>query len=209
MASSNIDLGFLDGGGPTGGNGSGGSYSSGTNGKKFEVTLPWASNQSEYINQMYDNKSNAAQQGLKGAYDSNMLTLEQQQRTIEPTYQQTANQAAANAAIQNQNLNNALAANGTNTGAGSQARLAQNMNLQSNLNNINMQKAQALTDIENTRAKTQMEYQNAIQKAIADNDVERAQALYAEATRVDNSYVDVMNNQANIDYNVWAKMYKA
>jgi hypothetical protein len=76
-------------------------------------------------------------------------------------------------------------AQGLNTGAIGQAALSQNNQLQSNLNTLGAAQAQNLANIEQQRALLGQQYQLQILQAQADNDFERAQALYNEAVRQD------------------------
>ena len=76
-----------------------------------------------------------------------------------------------------------------------------------NINAIRKEQANAVADIENQRAQLTLEYQNAIKDAIAQNEADKAQALYDEAKRVDESLVSTAVNQANLDWSVWKQLY--
>lgn len=170
-------------------------------------TLPSATPQYDYINTLYKLNQEAEEQALKSAYEKNTAALDYEASQIPQTYNTSANQAAANAAIQRANFNESANATGVNTGAGSQANLSMNNAAAANVNAIRMEQAKAVADIENQRAQLTLEYQNAIKDAIAQNNVNRAQALYEEAQRVDDSLTSTAANQANLDWTAWAKMY--
>jgi hypothetical protein len=95
-----------------------------------------------------------------------------------------------------------------NTGAGSQAALAQNNALVSGVSAIRQAESEALADVEAKRADLAAQYQKAIAEAVANNEAERAQALYAEAIRVDESLVATAANQATENYRAWQARYK-
>ena len=170
-------------------------------------TLPSSTSQADYINALYDAQLTAAQAALKSSYDTNVSTLDQQAATVPATYNTAANQAAATSAVQQAAFNEQAAASGINSGAGSQARLAQNNTLQSNISSIRQAQAQALADLDAQRTALATQYQNAISEAVAANDVNRAQALYEEAQRVGESLVSTAVNQANLNFSVWQALY--
>lgn len=170
-------------------------------------TLPTATSQADYINQMYDTYQQQQEANLRSAYEANMGTLNHQAEKIPGTYDQAANQAAVQAAINRANFNESAAASGLNTGAGSQARLSQDNALLGNISSIRKAQADALSEVEFQRTQMETEYRNAINEAIAQNDLQRAQALYQEAKRVDDSIVNTAINQANLNWQVWKNLY--
>lgn len=171
--------------------------------------LPSATNQSDAINNYYSAAQQASLAALKNAYDQNMITLDASAAKIPGIYQSSMNAAAAQSAISQKNFDEYAAAAGLNSGAGGQARLAQNAALQSNLNALETEKANALADVETQRLSIQTEYQNAIAEAIANNEMDRAYALYQEAVRVDESIVSTALNQASENYKAWTSRYQA
>jgi hypothetical protein len=189
----------------------GGSYrassSSGSNDYKAAV-LPSATSQADYINAMYDANEQKRKAALETAYDANVATLDRQAATIAPQYQQAVNAAAAQSAVAQAAFNERAAAAGMNTGAGSQAALAQNNALVSGVSAIRQAESEALAEVEAKRADLATQYQKAIAEAVANNDAERAQALYAEAIRVDESLVTTAANQATENYRAWQAKYR-
>lgn len=172
------------------------------------AVLPSATSQADYINALYDANEQKQRAALETAYDANVATLDRQAATISPQYQQAANAAAAQSAVAQAAFNERAAAAGMNTGAGSQAALAQNNALQSNISSIRQAESEALAEVEAKRADLASQYQKAIAEAVANNDAARAQALYAEAVRVDESLVSTAANQAAENFNEWQAMYK-
>ena len=194
----------VDGGG---GGGGGGRASGGGVSPYSAPTLPYATSQADYINAMYDANRAAQEASLRSAYEANVNTLDQQAAQLPTKYNAAVNQANAQAAINRANFNEAAAASGLNTGAGSQARLAQNNALLGNVSQIRQAQAEAQANLDNRRAQLEQEYRNAIADAVAQNDLQRAQALYQEAKRVDESIVNTAINQANLDWSVWSRLY--
>ena len=132
------------------------------------------------ITALYDAQREAQLQQLKGAYDQSVQTLQQEQAKIAPTYATQANDLAAQYERTRMNNNLQAANNGLNTGAGSQMALAQQGNYLSAYGGLKTQQAQAEQAIQNRLAEMEISYKNAVAQAIADNDYQRAAALFAE-----------------------------
>ncbi len=176
--------------------------------KTFEVpTLPSAASQEDYINAMYAANEAAARERLQAEYENNLAAAGRQEEKLAPSYDAAANQAAAQAAINRQNFNEMAAASGLNTGTASQAQLAQNNALLGNISEIRRAQADAQAELDFQRTQMEAQYQQAIREAVAQNDLQKAQALYQEAKRVDESLVNTAVNQANMDWTVWNALY--
>ena len=190
----------------------GGSYQTGSGGggnKNYTAAvLPSATSQEDYINSWYDSNEQKVRAALGAEYDANMAALDRQAATIAPQFQQSANAAAAQSAVAQAAFNERAAAAGMNSGAGSQAALAQNNALVSSISAIRQAESEALADIEEQRANLATQYQRAIAEAVANNDAERAKALYAEKVRVDESLVTTAASQADENYRAWQAQYK-
>lgn len=202
--------GFPDGNKPAGGGGGGG-YSSGrpaaATPSYTAATLPSATSQEAYINALYDANEQKKRAALEAQYTANVGTLDQQAAKIPGQYAAAANQAAAQAAVNRAGFNEMAAASGLNTGAAGQAALAQNNALLGAVSEIRRNQADALNDVEAQRVALQQQYQAAIKEAIANNEADRAAALYNEAKRVDESLVSTAVNQATENYRAWQAMY--
>lgn len=166
-------------------------------------TLPSASSQADYIKAMYDASQKAQEEALRASYEKNTGALDYQQGKIAPTYDAAANDAGAQAAIQRANFNESANAAGLNTGAGSQAELSMRNAEAANISSIRKAQADAQADLDYQRSQLTLEYQNAIREAIAKNELQKAQALYEEAKRVDESLVSTAINQANLNWQIW------
>lgn len=187
-----------------GGGGGGGKYYYTAPKAQYEApTLPSASSQADYIKAMYDASQKAQEEALRASYEKNTGALDYQQGKLAPTYDAAANNAGAQAAIQRANFNESANASGLNTGAGSQAELSMRNAEAANIASIRKAQADAQADLDYQRSQLTLEYQNAIREAIAKNELQKAQALYEEAKRVDESLVSTAINQANLNWQIW------
>ena len=152
---------------------------------------------------MYDASQKAQEEALRASYEKNTGALDYQQGKIAPTYDAAANNAGAQASIQRANFNESANASGLNTGAGSQAELSMRNAEAANISAIRKAQADAQADLDYQRSQLTLEYQNAIREAIAKNELQKAQALYEEAKRVDESLVSTAINQANLNWQIW------
>ena len=139
----------------------------------------------EYLQMMYDANLQSQLAALESAYQSNLSTLDTTGQKTDSAYDEQKRQAAGEAARQAANWREVANAQGLNSGAFGQAALAQNNQLQSNLNTLGSAQAQAQAELEQQRALLGQQYQLAILEAQSENDFERASALYQEAVRQD------------------------
>ena len=196
---------------------SGGNYSGGVDGSEYiplqkpdgntaptAPTLAGPTSQEGYINSLYDAQKKAALASLKDAYENNRVTLDAQAQKLPEIYQAARNSTAATAEQNRAAFNEYAAASGLNSGAGGQAQLAMNNQLLGNMSAIDAGEAQAKNDLETERTRLAVNYENAIAKAVAEGDLQKAQSLYQEAVRVDEGLVNTSLNQANLDLNYWS-----
>lgn len=170
-------------------------------------TLTPATSQADSINNYYDQYLEAQKQAQKLAYDSNVRGIEYQASKLPTQYKAQREALAVDAEIANKNFREAAAANGINVGAGSQVQLASNNEYLRNMTTLRQAEAQAMNDVEEARRQTMADYQNAVAEAIANGNLQRAQALYDEAVRVDESIVSTARAQAQENYNAWQSAY--
>lgn len=179
-------------------------YSGGADGSQYIQTgentqLYSAQNQSAAVNSAYDASADARAKALETAYNQKVLGYDATEAKIAPTYDAQRANTATQYEIGRANMNERALASGLNTGTGMQAALSQNNQYQANLTALNQAEAEARADLELERAKASAYYRDQVAQAIAENDAERAQALYNEAIRVDNSLVSTSANQAALD----------
>lgn len=145
-----------------------------------DVLNTFNSGRTDGINQMYDARKDEQLSQLENAYQQNLSDAQAAADKINPTYQQKANDLAVQYERNRQNFNNQAAVNGINTGAASQAALAQNSTWQRDYGNLRTAQADAQSEADRGILNLKTQYQNNVQAAIAQNDYERAAALLDE-----------------------------
>ena len=156
-----------------------------------------AGDQSDYIRQMYEQQLAANKAQLESDYNQNVSNLDSEASKIGSNYYEQRRQTQANADRAQANYNEMANAAGLNSGTGGQAALSRSNQLQSDLTALGNAEAQNRAEIERQRTLLGQQYQNAIQKAQAENNMELAQRLYQEAVRVDESIIDASKNDSN------------
>ena len=132
-----------------------------------------------YINDIYDRQKESTLRTLKSAYDSNVSSIDTAKKALDTNSYEAKREAAGDAAITRQRLNEAFAANGLNTGAVGQANLALLNQKAANLNKIDLAKQQAQQEYDAQKAALMQTYQAEVKSAIQQNDADKAKALYA------------------------------
>lgn len=158
---------------------------------------PTAADQSDYIRQMYEQQLAANKAQLESDYNQNVSNLGGEESKLGSNYYEQRRQTQANADRAQANYNEVANASGLNSGTRGQAQLARSNQLQSDLTTLNNAEAQNRAEIERQRTLLGQQYQNAIQKAQAENNMELAQRLYQEAVRVDESVIDASKNNSS------------
>lgn len=150
-------------------------------------TTPSAKDQSDFVREMYEANLAANKSQLESDYNQNLSDLESEASKIGSTYYEQQRQAQAESDRNRQSFQEYANAQGLNSGTGGQAELARQNQLSANLNTLRQSEAEKRAEVERQRVLLGQQYQNAIQKAQADNDLAKAKALYEEAVRVDES----------------------
>lgn len=148
---------------------------------------PSAKDQSDLVREMYEENLAANKSQLESDYNQNLSDLESEASKIGSTYYEQQRQAQAESDRNRQAFQEYANARGLNSGTGGQAELARNNQLSANLNSLRQSEAEKRAEVERQRVLLGQQYQSAIQKAQADNDLAKAKALYEEAVRVDES----------------------
>lgn len=165
-------------------------------------------NREQRIRDLYAQNLQSVQQGLKTAYDSNLNNAEFTKSTIAPQYQQSSNQLAAEYERMRRNNNMQAAANGINTGVGSQLQLSQSNAYLSNQAGLKAKENQALNSINNQILNLKTTYENQIAQAAADNNYKLAAAMLDE---YDNQYNRMMSQAQNLaqygDFSGYNELY--
>ena len=179
-------------------------YSAGADGSGYVQTgtntvIRQATDQSGMVNGVYDANLAARQQALEAAYNQKNMDYDRAESQIAPVYDTQRNDLETQFQIARHNMGERAAASGLNSGAGMQAALSSQNEYLRDYGEINKAEAAARSDLAFERAKASAAYRDAVAQALADNDVERAKALYDEAVRLDNSLVSTSQSQIAID----------
>lgn len=142
-----------------------------------EIKVP--KTEEAYINDIYNRQKESTLRTLKSAYDSNVSSINTAEKALDTNSYEAKREAAGDAAITRQRLNEAFAANGLNTGAVGQANLALLNQKAENLNKIDLAKQQAQQEYDAQKAALMQAYQAEVKSAIQQNDANKAKALYA------------------------------
>ena len=138
-----------------------------------------------YLQQLYDSALQSQLAQLEASYNQNVSDLDANVGKVNDTYTEQKRQTTGTNAQEAAAWREMANAIGLNTGAIGQAALAQNNQLQSNLNTLESAEASALTEIERQRVLLGQQYQLQINQAISENNFQKAQALYEEAVRAE------------------------
>lgn len=153
--------------------------------KLGDYKTPTPNGQEDYIRQMYEANLAANKSQLESDYNQNLSDLGAEESKLGQIYYEQMRQAQAESDRNRQAFQEYANARGLNSGTGGQAELAQQNQLSANLNTLRQSEAEKRAEVERQRALLGQQYQNAIQKAQAENDLAKAKALYEEAVRVD------------------------
>ena len=153
--------------------------------KLGDYKTPTPNSQEDYIRQMYEANLAANKSQLESDYNQNLSDLGAEESKLGQIYYEQQRQAQAESDRNRQAFQEYANARGLNSGTGGQAELANQNQLSSNLNTLRQSEAEKRAEVERQRVLLGQQYQQAIQKAQADNDMNLAKALYEEAVRVD------------------------
>lgn len=160
-----------------------------------DYKTPTANSQEELIRKMYESNLASNKSQLESDYNQNLSDLGAEESKLGQIYYEQQRQAQAESDRNRQAFQEYANARGLNSGTGGQAELAQGNQLSANLNALRQSEAEKRAEVERQRQLLGQQYQQAIQKAQADNDLNLAKALYEEAVRVDES----INSAAQAD----------
>lgn len=152
------------------------------------------SGRGQVVSGMYDAQKNAELAGLKSTFDQNLSNQQAARDQIGVAYQSGANDLQAQYERNRRNLNVQAAANGINTGAGSQQQLALNSQFQRDFGGLRGKEAQDIATAERGIADLKVAYQNAIQQANANGDYKKMAALLDDY----NTQYNTMMQQAQL-----------
>lgn len=158
----------------------------------------YKSARTDAINQMYDAQKTARENELKSAYEQNLSNYQAAKDKIAPQYQTSANDLATQYERNRRNFNQQAIGNGLNTGAGSQAALAQNSAYLKSFGKLRASEGEAQSEAERKIADEKARYNNALASELAKINAARDQALLDE---YNNAYqIDLQNAQILAQY---------
>jgi len=208
-----VDASYLFGNG-TGYSPSAGSGAGAANGGSVATYSP---SSADLINSAYKSSLNAQERQLKSALEEALADMEVQKKSVSDYYKGARSDTYADQMVANKNSNEAMLAQGINSGAIAQASLSSNNALQGNLGQLNANEASALGEIAANKAKLQNAYQDdvtALQSSLeADklnallNDYYNQQDYGYQKSRdavADQQYADSLAYQNKQDKEEWA-----
>lgn len=154
-------------------------------------------NEQDYLNKLYEDKSQKQNQTLNEGYNSVTGSLEGAQDSIQ---QQTAQniqrtEVEANKAAERYQQEQVPK---LSEGASAQSALSMGNQQQKNVNELQQREAAAREEIERQRKLEGEQFAAAIKQAQANNDMERAQALYDAAKAEDSQWLSLKQNAATL-----------
>lgn len=167
----------------------------------------------EMIKNMYESQLKSQKEQLDTDYMQAVLDLDAQQKKNQQITDTNLNRTAVEAqkaAVNNAELHNAY---GLSSGARAQARLAQENQLQADMTALRAAQQNADADVERQRSLLAQEYASAIRQAQAENDLAKAEALYASAKEEENKLLAKQEAAGKLmaevtgDYSLLGKLY--
>ena len=166
------------------------------------------SGQGKAVNDLYDAKQQSQLTQLESAYQASRAEAEAARDKLPGQYRQQANDLSAQYERNRRNFNLQAENSGLNTGAASQAALAQNSAYQRDMGALRTAQADAMAEADRGLADLERQYQANVSSAIADNDYQRAQALMDE---YNNGYTRDLNAAKTLaaygDFSGYASLY--
>lgn len=166
----------------------------------------------EQLNKLYDSQLASKKEQLTQVYDQNVSNLDAQKEEAAKQTQKNLTRTAVESQQAQKNYAEIQNAYGLSSGAMSQARLAQDNQLQADLTALRAAQQNTDDNIERQRTLLAKEYTSAIAEAQAANDLARAQALYAEAKEQDDKLNAQKEAAAQLmasagDFSLYANLY--
>ena len=146
-----------------------------------------ATSQADYINSMYDAAVARQQERLMQDYAEQQAGFTRLEQEADRSYQENLAQAIGDTARTRRSFAETANAYGLSSGAAGQSALSMANQETKNFAAIRAARQQAQQELALQRETAKTQYESAIREALASNDFERAQALYNEAVRVDES----------------------
>lgn len=167
----------------------------------------------EQLKQMYAGNLNSQKEQLKTDYENAVSNLDAQKQQNQQATDDNLNRTAVEAQRRALNDEEYYAAAGLTSGARAQARMARDNQLMSDLSTLRAAQQAADADAERQRGLLAREYDSAIRKAQADNDLALAQALYEQAALTEQTLLTQQKEAAKLmadvgDYTRMGELYR-
>lgn len=153
-----------------------------------------ALNEQDYINKLYDSNTDTQKKLLEDNYTQNNGLLDSEKQSVQ---QQTATNIDRTN-VESQQAQNAYTGPKLSLGASAQESLTRGNAQQANTTALNQKQAEADAEIERQRQLLAEQYSAAIEKAQADNDMERAQQLYDAAKAEEEQLLSLRTTAATL-----------
>lgn len=184
------------------------SHGSSSGGKRQNTNIPGYQEGADRINEMYDQYAAAQRAQLRQQYQQSRSDMEANRNKIRESYRTQRNVNAANYERNRRNFNQQAIMNGINTGASSQAALAQNNAYQGGVAQLGSAEAGDYAELDRNLADLKNKYQSDVQKAIAENDYNRAAALLDEYNQAYSRAMNEAQTRAQYgDFSGYAAIY--
>ncbi|MDR2501958.1 MAG: hypothetical protein LBC78_01770 [Oscillospiraceae bacterium] len=151
-----------------------------------------------YITDMYDRQTEKNLAALKSAYDDNLLAMEGARLNIAADFQAARNELEGNSEIERQALLEYAAAKNLGSGAGAQVNLAAENARLSGHTGIGIKESAKNAEIDLDIAKLETQYKNDIAAELAKGNYAKAEQLYKDFVRVDDSRVTAAYRDAQL-----------
>ena len=169
-------------------------------------------NYEDEINKMYDSQLASQKSQLTTDYETADAELAAKQEAAKKQLETNITRTRTDAQKNAMNAAEYYNAAGLSSGARAQARLAQDNQLMADITTLRAAQQQADADTERQRSLLSKEYASAIAQAQAENDLARAQALYAEAKEAEQKLLAKQEAAAGVmaqagDYTRYGDVY--
>lgn len=152
-------------------------------------------NEKDYINKLYGQNSESEKKLIQENYTDNTGVLNAEQNRVQQQTQDNVNRTQVEANSGTQNVYNGSK---LSYGANPQASLVQENALRKNTGQLNQGFNTAQQEIERQRQLLASQYETAIKQAQAENNMQKAQALYEAAKKEDQQLLDALKREAEI-----------
>lgn len=168
--------------------------------------MPSANSAETYIRDLYKAQENANIAALRAAYDQNVLTLDAAASKLPAQYNDARNRLYGEAEIERAAFNERAAAQGLNSGTGTQIRLSMDNALLGNLGAISRDESNRKSDFTLERAKLDTAFKNGVADAVSKGNLAMARDLIDDFMRVDASLLSTAKAQADEDYRAYSSL---